>query len=145
MGWTIPLSWMEAASSPSRTASTAVRGCSGLGSSRSMGTSAAASPGPGGPSGSGRSAESPLPSAFLFMGHHFLGKVQVGLGPLRPYVIENNRFTETGGLPETNAPGDRGPEDLVLEVPADLGHHLLGQVRPLVHHGEQDPFDVQLA
>src|SRR5262245_54743193 len=126
MGWTMPLSRRESASSWRRPASTPIRGWCGFGSRLAVGSSIPAPP-EGAGSGSGRSAESPLPSAFLFMGHHFLGEVQVGLGPLRPYVIEDYGFTEAGRLPEADAAGHRGLEDLVLEVPPDVGHDLLGQ------------------
>src|SRR5688572_9407892 len=135
IGCTIPLSWIEAASSPRRAGFMAVRGWTGFGSSAAVGTSAAESGRAGAGSGSGRRAESPLPSAFRFMAHHFLGQVQVRLGALRPYVIENNRLTKTGGRPQAHAAGNGGGEDLVLEVVADLAGDLLGQVGPLVHHG----------
>src|SRR5688572_19502908 len=108
----MPLSWMEAASSSRRASFMAERGCTGFGSRASIGTSAAVSGLAGAGSGSGRRAESPLPRAFRFMAHHFLGQVQVRLGALRPYVIENNRFTEAGGLAQADAAGDRGGEDL---------------------------------
>src|SRR5262249_25728300 len=115
MGWTIPFSRMEAASSSSRAASMPARGWKGLGSRLCVGTSEETSRGLS-PSGSGRRAESPLPSAFLFMAHELLGQVQVGLGPLRPDVVEQDRLTEARGLPQADAPRHHRLEHLVLEV-----------------------------
>src|SRR5262245_5958683 len=141
MGCTMPLSRMEAASACSAAASMPSRGWKGFASSLSTGTSAACSTADG--SGSGRRAESPLPSAFLFMRHHFLGQVQVGLGPLGPYVIEQYGFAEAGGLGQPHAARDDGAVHLVLEVLPDLDAHLLGQVGAVVGHGQQDALDLQ--
>src|SRR5262245_26484677 len=116
----MPLSRMEAARACSAAASSFSRGWKGFASSRSTGTSVARAPG-GASSGSGRRAESPLPSAFLFMPHHLLGQVQVGLGSLRPYVIEQYGFAEARGLGQPHAARDDGAEHLVLEVLPDLG------------------------
>src|SRR5260221_8128216 len=145
MGCTIPLSRMEAVSSLRRAGSRAERGWNGLGSRLATGASLARSTagGAGAGSGSGSSAESPFPRAFLFMSHHFLGEVQVGLRAPGLDVIEQDRLAEARGLPQAHGPRDRGPEDLVLEVLADLAHDLLGEVPPLVHHGEEDPLDLQ--
>src|SRR5687767_10070962 len=128
MGCTIPLSRMDAASSSRRAASMAVRGWSGLGSRLPAGTSSACCGGALEASGSGRSAESPLPSAFLFMSHHFLGQVEVRLGPARADVVEEDRLPEARGLSQPHAARDRRAEHLVLEMRADLAHDLLGQV-----------------
>src|SRR4029079_17937647 len=145
MGCTIPLSRMDAASSLRRAGSMAERGWNGLGSRLATGASLAWSTAEGtaAGSGSGSSAESPLPSAFLFMSHHFLGEVQVGLRPPGLDVVEEDRLAEARSLPQAHGPRDRGPEDLVLEVLADLAHDLLSEVRALVHHGEQHALDVQ--
>src|SRR5262245_32722326 len=117
MGCTMPLSRMEAARACRAAGSMARRGCWGLASSCSMGTSAACSPGAAGPpSGSGRRAASPLPSALRFMGHHFLGQVQVGLGPPGADVVKQDGLAEAGGLGQAHAAGDDGAEHLVLEV-----------------------------
>src|SRR5262245_48006731 len=155
MGWTMPLSRMEAASSWSRAGSIAVRGWRGLGSSVAIGTSAAdVSAESGVPSGSGRSAERPLPRAFrlgpfiarsrssgeegeLPVGHDLLGELEVGLRPPRADVVEEDGLPEAGGLREADAPRHLDLEHLVTEVLLDLGHHLLGEVRPLVHHREE--------
>src|SRR4029453_18610280 len=112
MGCTIPVSFSEAASSCSRGRSKMVRGWNGLGSRLSSGTEDAVSAGTSADSGSGRSAESPLPSAFLFMGHHFLGEVQVGLGAPGLDVVEEDRLAEARGLPQAHGARDGGPEDL---------------------------------
>src|SRR5262249_19245024 len=137
IGCTIPLSRMDAASSPRRTASIAERGWNGLGSRLATGASSGDSTGAAAGSGSGSSAESPLPSAFLFMGPHFLGQVQVGFRPLGPDVVEEDRLAEARRLSEPHGARHRRAEDLLLEVPADLARHLLGEVRALVDHREQ--------
>src|SRR5262245_5157583 len=117
MGCTIPLSRMEAARDCRAAGSMTRRGCWGLGSSRSTATSAVDSaPRSSPPSGSGRRAASPLPSALRFMGHHLLGQVQVGLGPPGADVVEQDGLAEAGGLGEPHAARDDGAEDLVLEV-----------------------------
>src|SRR5688500_5025438 len=131
MGCTIPDSCREAASSERRSLSNALRGWSGFGSRSSMGTSAAVSAESAVGSGSGRSADRPLPSAFLFMGHDFLGEVEIGLGPLRPYVVEQYRFTKAGGLGEPDAAGHNGTEQTILEVRLRLRPDLLREVVPL--------------
>src|SRR5688572_16671993 len=144
MGCTIPLSRIDAASSSRRAASMATRGWNGLGSRLPTGTSYVRSGGAPGASGSGRRAESPLPSAFLFMSHHFLGQVEVGLGPARADVVEEDRFPEARGLAQPHAARDRRVEHLVLEMGADLAHDLLGEVGALVDHGEQHALDVEV-
>src|SRR5688572_1933578 len=113
----MPLSLSDAASSSRRPASMAERGWKGFGSRRSTGTSWAPSAGALGGSGSGRSAESPFPSAFLFMSHHFLGQLQVGLGPAGADVVEEDRLSEARRLAQAHAARDGRLEDLVLEVP----------------------------
>jgi hypothetical protein len=46
-------------------------------------------------------------------------------------------------LADFHVSGDDGPEHLFLEVAGHLAHHLVGQVGPLVEHGEQDSADLQ--
>src|SRR5512136_1680524 len=133
MGWTMPLSRIDAASSSIRSGAIAARGWNGLGSRLSVGASRASRREASG-SVSGRSADSPLPSAFLLMRHQLLRQLQIGLGPPRPDVVEKDRLAEARRFPELDVPRDRRAEDLLLEMLADLGHDLLGQVRPLVHH-----------
>src|SRR4030095_13047804 len=108
MGCTIPLSRMDALSSASRVGSMAERGWNGWASRLATGASlvGSAAAGAAAGSGSGSSAESPLPSAFLFMGHHFLGEVQVGLGAPGLDVVEQDRLSEAPGRPPRHrAPG----------------------------------------
>src|SRR5262245_32196568 len=115
MGWTIPVSLSDAASSASRPGSNTVRGWNGFGSRLEMGTVDVDSGGVSAGSGTGRSAESPLPSAFLFIGHDFLREIQVRLGASRPYVIEQYWFTETGRLGQPHAARHHAAEQAVLE------------------------------
>src|SRR5512146_3332090 len=99
-----------------------VRGWKGFGSRLSTGTSVSDADGGGG-SDPGRSADSPLPSAFLFMSHQLLGELQIGLRPARPDVVEKDRLAEARRLAELDVPRNRGGEDLLLEVLAYLPHH----------------------
>ncbi len=45
----------------------------------------------------------------LAVGHDLLGEVQVGLGPLRPDVVEEDRLAEARRLGQADAPRDRAP------------------------------------
>src|SRR5262245_35344560 len=123
----MPLSRIDAASSWSCSGRMEVRGWKGFGSRLSTATSAADSAPDG--SGSGSSADSPFPSAFLFMGDQFLGQIQVRLGAPGPYVVEQYGFTKAGRFAESDATRHRGPKHEVLEMAADLRDHLLAQVR----------------
>ena len=49
----------------------------------------------------------------------------------------------TRGLTEANIPRNDGGEELTAKKRFQVLHHLVGKVRPLVKHGQQDAFDSQ--
>src|SRR3990172_226126 len=142
-GWTTPCSIMDFASSESFSGSICCRGCSGLGSMRSGGSSRSFSPSlPDGESG--RSAASPLPSTLRFMPENLLGEREVGIGASRAHVVEQDGLPERGRLREAHVARDDAPIDDPGKVLAHVVHHLGRQVHTLVHHGEDDALDLEL-
>src|SRR5215213_1551390 len=75
--------------------------------------------------------------------NELLGQVDVRLASPRADVVEDDRLTEGGRLPQPDVAGDDAAVDLVAEMGFDLFGHLAGEVHPLVVHGESDAFDLE--
>src|ERR1041384_1039535 len=87
---------------------------------------------------------SPLPSACLFIAPDDLaGEIEVRLRALGPDVVQHDRFSEAGSLPQPDIARNDGPEDSLLEEGADVSDDLPGQVGALVVHREEDSVELE--
>src|SRR5207302_10845074 len=75
---------------------------------------------------------------------HLGGERAVGLGSLGPGVVERDGLAIAGRFGQTNGPGYDNIIHAGAEVLPDLRHHLLGQLRPGIEHGEDDAGEPQV-
>src|ERR1035438_4821669 len=147
---------MDCASSSRRLVWKTRRGCRGLGRIWSIGMvreDSRGSAGVGGMGASGgvgervgKSAPIPLPRARrgcsgLCMVEDLFGELDIAFRPLGSGVVGEDGFAEAGGLGQSDAAGDNGLEDLILEEFPEVGGYLAGEVSAVVVHGEEDAFD----
>ena len=114
-------------------------------------------------SGLSRIALNPLPNAdflvfidrwdlflrFPDVGHPVLlqdlpGQVEVVDGPGAAGIVHDDGLAVAWCLAQLGVAVDDGIEDHLLEMGLDLLHDLLGEPQPLVVHGEEDPFNVEV-
>src|SRR5947209_7735096 len=94
----------------------------------------------------GSRAPSPLPSALrgfsvLFMVQDLFCEFDVALRTFRTRIVAEDRFAETGGFGQPDAAWNDRPKYLVAEEFLEIRSHLAGEVRPVIEHRKQDPFD----
>src|SRR5262245_49842007 len=143
---------MDCANSWSRPCSKTRRGCSGLGSMRSILISTARSActgivggGTGGSTVAGRvgnSAPSPLPSALrvlscLFMVDNLFRKLDIALRPFRSGIVRQYGFAETWCLSQAHTSRNNRLEDFVLKELLKICCHLPSQISPVIVHRQQ--------
>src|SRR5512139_3235427 len=147
MGWMMPCTLMDAASSLSGSSLNTFRGWYSFGTILSSSISwmpRAFLSLSSREDRSGMSAPSPLPSACFCMAQHILGQIEIALGALRADIIEQHRLAVARRLAQGHVAVDHGLVDLAAEVFPDLLGHLLGKIVPSVVHGEQDALDLEL-
>src|SRR6185369_7045384 len=139
----MPLARIDAASSSSFASRKTVRGWSGFGSRRSRSTSISTSPCSTVAVPEEKSALSPLPSAFLVICQNLLGQIQVTVRTPTFHIVEQDRLAVARRLGEPHVARDRRLEDLRSEKIAQVGHHLIREVRSLVEHRQEKPLDCE--
>jgi hypothetical protein len=98
----------------------------------------------------GSRAAKPLPSALrglscgLFMRQDFLGKLNVALGSLGARIVKQDWFAVARRFGETDASGDHGLKDGILEKVTEVVGHLFGEGGSVIVHREQDSLDLQV-
>src|SRR5258708_25747912 len=108
-GCMMPLCRIDCASSSSLFSLKMLRGCSPVGSRRSISSSIRSL---STDVSCVKRASSPLPSAFLDIVYHLLCQPHVALGPLGSDVIKNNGFSVAWGFGESNVSQDNNVEYL---------------------------------
>src|SRR5207249_6375710 len=133
-----PCSRIESANSLSASSSKFLRGCCELGRMRSISMSRSGSESK---SGVANNAFKPRPKAFLCPMDDLLCQADVTFSALRFDVIEQNRLAVARRFAQPNIAGNDRFKQLWPEESAKVLHHLIGEVRPLIKHGEEYAFN----
>jgi hypothetical protein len=76
--------------------------------------------------------------------HNFLGQIQIAFCTFGMDIVQEDRFSVTGGFTEPDVPWDDCLENLIFEVIFYLMGDLVGEVVSAIKHGEEDPFELEL-
>src|SRR5208282_4894261 len=151
-GWISPVARMDCASSSRLSSRKRVRGWRGLGSISSMSTSRA----PPGAAGSGETglgfgsgsrikALKPLPSAFLAIGNHLPGELNIARRTCTVYVIEYNRLTVARRFRKAHIARDYRLKNLLAEEAPQVRADLFGKGGSLIVHRQKNSLDGEVA